>query len=71
MNKQLFQRLIDSMESFNQPEPIPFIISSKAKEICIRELGLEGFKNEIRMFGFTVIHVLDNVVGPVKEEIEL
>ena len=69
MNRELFQRFIDSMESFN--EPVPFIISSKSKEICIQKLGLEGFKNEIRMFGFTVVHVVDNIVGPIKEEIEL
>lgn len=71
MNKELFQRLIDSMESFNKPDPIPFIISTKGKEICVRELGLEGFKNEVRMFGFTVVHVVDNIVGPIKERIEL
>jgi hypothetical protein len=67
--KELFEKFLNSIETTNTPNV--FILSTKQKDIFVNKLGMEAFKNEVRMFGFTVICIVDNISGPIKEEIQL
>lgn len=67
--KELFEKFVNSIETPNTPNV--FILSTKQKDIFVNKLGMEAFKNEVRMFGFTVICIVDNISGPIKEEIQL
>lgn len=49
----------------------PFYVTTKTKNLIIQEIGLEQFKAEVCREGFEVIHVMDDITGPVKEEIWL
>lgn len=51
--------------------PKTFYVTTKTKNLVIEALGLEQFKAEVRREGFEVIHVMDEISGPVKEEIWL
>lgn len=48
-----------------------FYITSKCLDLLTKEVGLEIIKSECRIFGFYVIHVVDDISGPLKEEIWL
>jgi len=52
-----------------EPRPKQFVCTSKVKNLVVADIGLEGFKNEVRYSGFDVIYVMDNITGPVLEEI--
>lgn len=56
-----------------KPDTIPkaFYVTTKTKNLVIEAIGLEQFKAEVRREGFDVIHVMDDISGPVKEEIWL
>lgn len=56
-----------------KPDTTPkvFICTTKTKNLVVKEIGLEGFKDEARLCGMDIIHVMDNIFGPVKEEIWL
>lgn len=49
----------------------PFYVTTKTKNLVIEAIGLEQFKYEVRREGFGVIHVMDDINGPIKEEIWL
>lgn len=51
--------------------PKVFTCTTKTKNLVIKEIGLESFKNEARLCGMDVIHIMDDIFGPVKEEIWL
>ena len=53
------------------PTTKAFYVTTKTKNIVVEEIGLEQFKAEVRRKGFDVIHVMDDIIGPVKEEIWL
>jgi len=48
-----------------------FYVTTKTKNLVIEAIGLEQFKAEVRREGIDVIHVMDDITGPVKEEIWL
>lgn len=56
-----------------KPDTTPkvFICTTTTKNLVVKEIGLESFKNEARWCGMDVIHVMDDILGPVKEEIWL
>lgn len=51
--------------------PKAFYVTTKTKNLVIEAIGLEQFKAEVRREGFDVINVMDDITGPVKEEIWL
>lgn len=54
------------------PKPSkPFYVTTKTKNLVIEAIGLEQFKAEVSREGFDVIHVMDEISGPIKEEIWL
>ena len=64
--------ITDWVEAYSKKfEPKVFILTSKVKDIVVADIGLEGFKDEVRAGGFSLIQVIDNITGPVKEEILL
>lgn len=51
--------------------PKAFYVTTKTKNLVIEAIGLEQFKAEVRREGFDVIHVMDYISDPIKEEIWL
>jgi len=49
----------------------PFYVTTKTKNLVIEAIGLDQFKDEVRRGGFDIIHVMDDITGPIKEEIWL
>lgn len=51
--------------------PKVFVCTTKTKNLVVKKIGLEAFKNEARLCGMDVIHIMDDIFGPIKEEIWL
>lgn len=68
-SKQLKEIIADLLKPDTTPKV--FTCTTKTKNLVIKEIGLEGFKYEARLCGMDVIHVMDDIFGPVKEEIWL
>lgn len=68
-SKELKEVIADLLKPDTTPKA--FYVTIKTKNLVVEEIGLEQFKAEVRREGFDVIHVMDDIIGPVKEEIWL
>ncbi len=68
-SKELKEIIADLLKPDTTPKA--FYVTTKTKNLVIEAIGLEQFKHEVRREGFDVIHVMDDISGPVKEEIWL
>ena len=68
-NKELKEIIADLLKPDTTPKV--FICTTKTKNLISEKMGLEGFKDEARLCGMDVIHIMDDINGPVKEEIWL
>lgn len=50
-------------------KPKYFVCTTQVKNLVLADIGLEGFKNEVRAGGFDVIYVMNDIGGPALEEI--
>lgn len=67
--KELKEIIADLLKPDTTPKA--FYVTTKTKNLVIEAIGLEHFKHEVRREGFDVIHVMDDIIGPVKEKIWL
>lgn len=67
--KELKELVVDLLKQNTTPKA--FYVTTKTKNLVIKEIGLDQFKDEARRGGFDVIHVMDDITGPIKEEIWL
>lgn len=67
--RELKELIADIWKEDTTPEV--FYVTIKTKNLVVEEIGLEQFKAEVRRGGFDIIHVMDDITGPVKEEIWL
>lgn len=68
-SKEPKEIIADLLKSDTTPKV--FVCTTKTKNLVVKEIGLESFKNEARWCGMDVIRVMDDIFGLVKEEIWL